>query len=109
MLRSVAEGVGGFVHAAPRRVSRLARCILDIAFQLVRLAFGAQAIIANHFSCHVLDAAFGLIEIAFDPVLVHLFGPSACVARKETSLRFGRFLLRISRDWEMRSRQEKAA
>jgi hypothetical protein len=55
------------------RVLEAADRILNLASDLLRLAFGFELGVAGHFARNFLDLAFSLLDGALDSIFVHVF------------------------------------
>jgi hypothetical protein len=55
------------------RVLEAADCILNLASDLLRLAFGFELGVAGYFARDFLNLAFGLLDGALDSIFVHVF------------------------------------
>src|SRR5476651_2740275 len=49
--------------------------VLNLAGGLLHFAFGLELAVAGHFARDFLDFAFGLLDRAFDAILVHFVRP----------------------------------
>ena len=57
---------------AAHRVFQASDGVLNLAGDLIRLAFGLEFGVAEHLAGDLFDFALGLLGRALDPVLVHL-------------------------------------
>src|SRR5215467_4035259 len=61
------------VEPVADRVALLANALLDLADELVHVTFGGHQIVVRHLAPLALDIAFQLVPLAFHSVLIHSF------------------------------------